>query len=62
MRTGVDGAGTPWITIMSPAEHQSDVAPFFAATPFFEGADGAWKIVSMLWDNERPPNALVEPF
>lgn len=97
MRTGVDGAGTPWIKIMSPAEYQADVTPFFTTTPFFEveiarridvlgnmahvwslyearnapddatperrginsiqlfkGADDAWKIVSMIWDNERP--------
>ena len=97
MRTGVDGEGAPWIKIMSPAEYQADVTPFFMSTPFFEveiarridvlgnmahvwslyearnapddatperrginsiqlfkGADGAWKIVSMIWDNERP--------
>lgn len=29
---------------------------------FFKGADSAWKIVSMIWDNERPPNVLAEPF
>lgn len=28
----------------------------------FKGADSAWKIVSMIWDNERPPNVLAEPF
>lgn len=28
----------------------------------FNGADSAWKIVSMIWDNERPPNVLAEPF
>lgn len=27
----------------------------------FKGADGAWKIVSMIWDNERP-GVSVEPF
>ena len=96
MRTGVDGEGTPWIKIMSPADYQADVTPFFMSTPFFEvemarridvlgnmahvwslyearnapddatperrginsiqlfkGADGAWRIVSMIWDNER---------
>ena len=104
MRTGVDGAATPWIKIMSPAEYQADVTPFFMSTPFFEveiarridvlgnmahvwslyearnapddatperrginsiqlfkGADGAWKIVSMIWDNERP-GVKAEPF
>lgn len=97
MRTGVDGDGAPWIKIMSPAQYQADVTPFFLSTPFFEvemarridvlgnmaqvwslyearnapddttperrginsiqlfkGADGAWKIMSMIWDNERP--------
>ena len=104
MRTGVDGDGVPWIKIMSPAQYQADVTPFFAATSFFEvemarrievlgnmahvwslyearqaaddttperrginsiqlfkGADGAWKIVSMIWDNERP-GVKAEPF
>jgi len=104
MRTGVDGDGTPWIKIMSPAEYQADVTAFFMSTPFFEveiarridvlgnmahvwslyearnapddvtperrginsiqlfkGADGAWKIVSMIWDNERP-GVSAEPF
>ena len=27
----------------------------------FKGADGAWKIVSMIWDNERP-GVKAEPF
>lgn len=36
MRTGVDGEGTPWIRIMSPAEYEADVTPFFAANPFYE--------------------------
>ncbi|WP_372785445.1 hypothetical protein [Phenylobacterium sp.] len=97
MRTGVDGAGTPWIKIMDPASYTADTAPFFAATPFFEveiarridllgnmahvwslyearnapddatperrginsiqlyndGQKG-WRIISMIWDNERP--------
>ena len=104
MRTGVDGDGTPWIKIMSPAEYQADVTAFFMSTPFFEveiarridvlgnmahvwslyearnapddvtperrginsiqlfkGADSAWKIVSMIWDNERP-GVSAEPF
>jgi len=104
MRTGVDGQGTPWIKIMSPADYQADVTPFFMSTPFFEvemarridvlgnmahvwslyearnapddatperrginsiqlfkGADGAWKIVSMIWDNERP-GVSADPF
>ena len=104
MRTGVDGGGTPWIKIMSPAEYQADVTPIFAVTPFFEvemarridvlgnmahvwslyearnapedatperrginsiqlfkGADGAWKIISMIWDNERP-GVTAAPF
>ena len=104
MRTGVDGYGVPWIKIMSPAQYQADVSPFFATTSFFEvemarrievlgnmahvwslyearqapddttperrginsiqlfkGADGAWKIVSMIWDNERP-GVKAEPF
>jgi hypothetical protein len=104
MRTGVNGDGVPWIKIMSPAQYQADVTPFFAATAFFEvemarrievlgnmahvwslyearqapddttperrginsiqlfkGADGAWKIVSMIWDNERP-GVKAEPF
>jgi hypothetical protein len=104
MRTGVDGDGVPWIKIMSPAQYQADVSPFFATTSFFEvemarrievlgnmahvwslyearqapddttperrginsiqlfkGADGAWKIVSMIWDNERP-GVKAEPF
>jgi hypothetical protein len=97
MRTGVDGAGTPWISIMDPAAYAADTAPFFAANPFFEVEvarridvlgnmahvwslyeaynepgqstperrginsiqlynDGraGWRIVSMIWDNERP--------
>jgi hypothetical protein len=100
----VDGDGVPWIKIMSPAQYQADVTPFFATTSFFEvemsrrievlgnmahvwslyearqapddttperrginsiqlfkGADGAWKIVSMIWDNERP-GVKAEPF
>ena len=104
MRTGVDGAGTPWIRIMDPAAYAADTAPFFAANPFFEvevarridvmGAmahvwslyeaynepgqstperrginsiqlynDGrtGWRIVSMIWDNERP-GVAAEPF
>lgn len=104
MRTGVDGGGAAWIKIMSPAEYQADVTPYFAVTPFFEveiarridvlgnmahawslyearnapddaaaerrgvnsiqlfkGADGAWRIVSMIWDNERA-GVSVEPF
>ena len=104
MRTGVDGEGTPWIKIMSPADYQADVTPFFMSTPFFEvemarridvlgnmahvwslyearnapddttperrginsiqlfkGADDAWKIVSMIWDNERP-GVKADPF
>lgn len=104
MRTGVDGEGSPWIKIMSPAEYQADVTPFFMSTPFFEvemarridvlgnmahvwslyqarnaphdatperrginsiqlfrGEDGSWKIVSMIWDNERP-GVSAEPF
>ena len=36
MRTGVDGAGAPWIKIMDPAAYAADTRPFFAATPFFE--------------------------
>lgn len=36
MRTGVDGDGVPWIKIMSPAQYQADVTPFFATTSFFE--------------------------
>jgi hypothetical protein len=27
----------------------------------FKGADGAWKIISMIWDNERP-GVVAEPF
>jgi hypothetical protein len=97
MRTGVDAAAAPWIKIMSPAQYQADVTPFFMANPFFEvevarridvlgnmahvwslyearnspddaaterrginsiqlfkGAEGGWKIISMIWDNERP--------
>ncbi|MET0274523.1 MAG: hypothetical protein ABW360_16165 [Phenylobacterium sp.] len=97
MRTGVDEAGASWVTIMTPAEYEANVTPFFMANPFFEveiarridvlgnmahvwslyeartapddatperrginsiqlfrGPDGAWKIISMIWDNERP--------
>jgi hypothetical protein len=36
MRTGVDGQGAPSIRIMSPAEYEADVTPFFAANPFYE--------------------------
>lgn len=36
MRTGVDEQGSPWIKIMSPAQYEADVAPFFATTPFYE--------------------------
>jgi hypothetical protein len=104
MRTGVDGEGAAWIKIMTPAEYQADVTPFFASTPFFEveitrridvlgnmahvwslyearrapddatperrginsiqlfkGPDGTWKIISMIWDNERP-GVVAEPF
>ena len=104
MRTGVDGEGTPWIKIMSPADYQADTTSFFMTTPFFEveiarridvlgnmahvwslyearnapddttperrginsiqlfkGADGVWKIVSMIWDNERP-GVKADPF
>ena len=104
MRTGVDGEGAPWIKIMSPDQYRADVAPFFAANPFFEveiarridvlgnmahvwslyeartapddatperrginsiqlyrQPDGAWRIMSMIWDNERP-GVAAEPF
>ena len=104
MRTGVDGDGAPWVKIMSPAQYQADVTPFFMSTPFvevemarridvlgnmahvwslyearnapddttperrgvnsiqlFKGPDGAWKIMSMIWDNERP-GVSAEPF
>lgn len=104
MRTGVDAQGTPWIKIMSPAEYEADVTPFFMANPFYEveiarridvlGAmahvwslyeartspddatperrginsiqlyrqpDGGWRILSMIWDNERP-GVTAEPF
>lgn len=104
MRTGVDAAGTPWIKIMTPAQYEADVTPFFAANPFFEveiarridvlgnmaqvwslyeartapddatperrginsiqlykGPDRVWRIVSMIWDNERA-GVAAEPF
>ena len=104
MRTGVDAAGTPWIKIMSQAEYEADVTPFFMANPFFEveiarridvlgnmahvwslyeartapddakaerrginsiqlykDADRGWRIMSMIWDNERP-GISAEPF
>ncbi|MCR5875292.1 nuclear transport factor 2 family protein [Phenylobacterium sp. J426] len=104
MRTGVDDDGTPWIRIMSPDAYRVDVAPFFAANPFFEveiarridvlgnmahvwslyeartapddatperrginsiqlyrQPDGGWRIMSMIWDNERP-GVSAEPF
>lgn len=96
MRTGKDEHGNPWIKIMSLAEYEADVTPWFMSTNFFEveigrkvqvfgniaqvwsayeardtpdgiperrginsiqlycGEDGSWKIVSMIWDNERP--------
>lgn len=104
MRTGVDEHGAPWIRIMSPAEYEADVTPFFMANPFFEveiarridllgnmahvwslyeartapddatperrginsiqlyrDAGGDWKIISMIWDNERP-GVQAQPF
>lgn len=104
MRTGVDDAGRAWMKIMSPAQYEADVTPFFAVNPFFEveiarridmlgnmahvwslyeartapgdatperrginsiqlfrDPDGAWKIISMIWDNERP-GVAAEPF
>ena len=104
MRTGVDGAGAPWIKIMTPESYRADTAAFFAATDFFEveiarridvlgnmahvwslyearhapsdatperrGVNsiqlfrdeaGRWRIVSMIWDNERA-GVAVEPF
>lgn len=104
MRTGVDAAGAAWIKIMSPAEYEADVAPFFAANPFYEveiarridvlgniahvwslyeartapadatperrginsiqlykDPERGWRIMSMIWDNERP-GVAAEPF
>ncbi len=104
MRTGIDQAGGPWIRIMSPAEYEADVAPFFAANPFYEveiarridvlgnmahvwslyeartspddvtperrginsiqlyhDRERGWRIMSMIWDNERP-GVTAQPF
>lgn len=96
MRTGVDGAGVPWIKIMDQEQYRADTAAFFAANDFFEvetarridvlgnmahvwsvyeartapddetperrginsiqlfrDERGHWRIMSMIWDNER---------
>lgn len=96
MRTGVDGAGVPWIKIMDQEQYRADTAAFFAANDFFEvetarridvlgnmahvwsvyeartapddetperrginsiqlfrDEHGHWRIMSMIWDNER---------
>jgi hypothetical protein len=36
MRTGVDTSGKPWIKIMSLADYEADVTPWFMNTDFYE--------------------------